>query len=197
MDILFWSGGKDSYLALKYYRRERGRDRPLKLLTTYEQERDVVPHQNIPLENIKKQAEELKLESLRVPLPENCPNETYLEAVGRALKDEEKPVERLVFGDWRLEDIREWREKEFGRLGYECFFPIWEKSLHDLLPVLILNPVEVKISAVKEEFRELIRVGETYDQRFVQTLPPEIDPMGENGEFHTEVIFRNLKDRVV
>jgi len=197
MDILFWSGGKDSYLAFEFYRRDAAGKRPLKLLTTYEEDRKIVPHQNIPIANIKKQAEELKLEPVLVPLPKDCPNEVYLRKVEEALKAQGQPVERLVFGDWRNEEIRAWREKEFGSMGYECLFPIWQKSLHDLLPVLILQPVEIRISAVRDEFGDLIRVGESYDQRFVQSLPDEIDPMGENGEFHTEVIFTDLSERVV
>lgn len=197
MDILFWSGGKDSYLALEFYRQQFGRERPLKLLTTFEEEREIVPHQNIPVKNIKKQAEKLKLELILVPLPKNCPNDLYLDNIQQALDGQEESVERLVFGDWRLEDIREWREREFGEMGYECLFPIWGKSLNDLLPVLILKPVEITISAVKKEFEQYIRVSETYDQAFVRTLPEEIDPMGENGEFHTEVIFRDLEEKVV
>lgn len=196
MDILFWSGGKDSYLALEIYRREY-RKRPLKLLTTFEEEREIVPYQNIPVENIKKQAEELKLELILVPLPKNCPNEEYLKRVEEAFEEQKEPVERLIFGDWRLADIREWREKEFGRRGYECLFPIWERNIHDLLSILILKPVEIRISSVGEDFEKYIRVGETYDLGFVRTLPEEIDPMGENGEFHTEVIFRDLRDKVV
>jgi diphthamide synthase (EF-2-diphthine--ammonia ligase) len=103
----------------------------------------------------------------------------------------------LIFGDWHLQDIREWREQVFGEMGYRCLFPIWGKSLHDLLPVLLLKPVQIKISAVKEEFQQYIKVGETYDQAFVRTLPTEIDPMGENGEFHTEVMFEDLSKRVL
>lgn len=188
MDILFWSGGKDSYMALEFYRQEH--DAGLKLLTTFEEESDLVPHQNIPLKNIKRQADVLELELITVALPENCPDNTYLSKVGNALKDQDEDIGRLVFGDWRLEDIREWREKVFREMGYQCLFPIWRKSIHNLLPVLIFRPVEVKISAVKDEYQKLIRVGEPYNRHFIQTLPKDIDPMGENGEFHTEVVFK-------
>ncbi|HET6528823.1 MAG TPA: hypothetical protein VFG39_08755 [Balneolaceae bacterium] len=194
MNILFWSGGKDAYLALEFFRKNHP-DAEIRLLTTYDETDEIVPHQQIKLKDIKKQAIDLGLELITVPLPSDCLNEVYLGRLGEILGGLNEPVEHLIFGDLYLEDIRQWREKVFGEIGYSCIFPIWKKSIHDLLPVLLLKPVEVKISAVKEEFQPLIRVGEAYDQKFVtqlQHLPQDIDPMGENGEFHTQVIFKDL-----
>ena len=193
MDILFWSGGKDSYLALEFYRREY-EDNELKLLTTYNEDTAKVPHQNIELEDIEEQADKLDLDLISVPLPEECPNDEYLQRIREALNACDEKIENLVFGDWSLEDIREWREKEFDNMGYNCLFPIWGKSLDELMPVLLLKPVEVTISAVKEEYEKFIAVGETYNQKFVRQLPEEIDPMGENGEFHTRVSIQTFND---
>jgi uncharacterized protein (TIGR00290 family) len=198
MDILFWSGGKDAYLALHFYR-ESNPENTIKLLTTYNESNDIVPHQNIRLEYIKKQAAHLESELITVALPPECPNDIYLERIENTLEDIDNFVDHLIFGDWYLQEIREWREKVFSEMGYKCLFPIWEKSLHDLLPVLLLKPIEVEISAVKEEFQQLIKVGETFDQNLViqlQHLPDNIDPMGENGEFHTKVIFKDL-DQII
>jgi len=193
MDILFWSGGKDSYLALEFYRRTYGRD-PV-LLTTYNEEEAMVPIQNIPLKHIRKQAAELELELVLVPLPADCPNEEYLSALDEAFEHMDEKPGRLVFGDWKNEELRAWREKVFGERGYECIFPIWQKSIHQLLPVLLLTPVKVKISAVAPEYQAYLRVGELYDQRLVSQLPSDIDPMGENGEFHTEVTIYSPEER--
>ncbi|MGK7369028.1 MAG: hypothetical protein ACNS64_02340 [Candidatus Halalkalibacterium sp. M3_1C_030] len=193
MDILFWSGGKDSYLALEFYRREYGQ-KSLKLLTTYDETEDLVPHQRIDIEDIKEQTDKLCLELILVPLPEECPNDVYLDRIREALKNCEEDIENLVFGDWKLEDIREWREKEFGKMGYQCLFPIWKESLNKLMPVLTLKPVEVTIHAVRDEYSKYIAVGETYDQKFVRQLPEDIDPMGENGEFHTKVTIQTFDD---
>lgn len=196
MDILFWSGGKDSYLALEFYRQEY-ETHPLKLLTTYEQGEEIVPHQNIAIKDIKKQAAELGLDLLLVPLPKGCSNDIYLGKLAEAFQEEPEAVRRLIFGDWKNEEIRSWRETVFGDMGYTCLFPIWQKSLHDLLPVLLFKPVKVELSAVQEEFQPYLRIGETYDQHLVRQLPRNIDPMGENGEFHTRVIFQDLREEVV
>jgi len=195
MDILFWSGGKDSYLALEFHKQQT--DHEIQLLTTYNRETNEVPFQGLSLETIKKQAATLKLDLITVPLPPNCPNEVYLDAIHKALQNLDEPVDTLVFGDWKNQDIRDWREREFKIMGYTCTFPIWQKSLHELLPVLLLKPVEVKISHVAPDYQKYLRVGEAYDQRLIRQLPSMIDPMGENGEFHTEVIIHDLKDQVV
>lgn len=194
MNILFWSGGKDAYLALEFFRLSNS-GAEIQLLTTYEESTERVPHQQIALHDIKEQALFLGLELMAVPLPANCSNETYLKRVEEALRKIDGTIEYLLFGDLYVESIRQWREKVFGEMGFKCLFPLWGKSMHELLPVLFLKPVEVKISAVKDEFQSLIRVGERYDQSFVaqlQHLPQKIDPMGENGEFHTRVTFKHL-----
>lgn len=197
MDILFWSGGKDSFMALQFFRQEHPQ-RQLHLLTTYDETDKIVPHQQIALSFIKKQAASLGLELIAIPLPPEASNKLYLQRVQDALQ--ERPVEQLIFGDWKNKEIRQWREKVFSDMGYRCVFPIWGKSIHDLLPVLIFKPVEVVISAVKEEYQPVLRVGETYDQKLLtqlRHLSRDIDPMGENGEFHTKVIFKDLDDEVV
>jgi diphthamide synthase (EF-2-diphthine--ammonia ligase) len=88
MDILFWSGGKDSYLALEFYDREIGEKEGLALLTTYEEESGHVPHQEIPLKKIQRQAEHLGRPLIEVPLPRDCPNETYLEKLKKTLNEQ-------------------------------------------------------------------------------------------------------------
>lgn len=194
MDILFWSGGKDAYLALHFYRKSHP-DAQISLLTTYNEKTDTVPHQNIPLSQIREQAEYLNLNLITVPLPPECSNKVYLQRIKEKITGLDEPIEHLIFGDWHLQDIRDWREKVFGNMGYSCLFPIWQKDLQELISTLLLQPVEIKISAVSEEYDSILKVGESYDQKLITQLHHlnDIDPMGENGEFHTKVTFPNRK----
>lgn len=190
MNILFWSGGKDACLALHFFR-ESHPDAKVMLLTTFDETNDVVPHQNIPLSDIKEQADHLNLELLTVGLPAECPNDIYLREIKKALNSVDEPIENLIFGDWYVQDIRDWREEVFGDMGFSCLFPIWKKNLHELLPILFLQPITIEISAVSEEYTSLLKVGESFDQKLITQLQrlSDIDPMGEQGEFHTKVIF--------
>jgi diphthamide synthase (EF-2-diphthine--ammonia ligase) len=192
MDILFWSGGKDSYLAHESYWQKYPKN-DIRLLTTFEEKSKRVPHQNIPIGIIKKQAKALNLPLNLIPLPTDCPNNIYTAKVHEALKNQGKAVQNLVFGDWYLQDIRDWREQQFTESGYKCRFPIWEKPLNELWTMLLLKPVKIRISAVAEEYQKFISVGEIFDQNFIRQLPDDIDPMGEKGEFHTQVVFKSFE----
>ena len=195
MDILFWSGGKDAYLALQFYRQVHPQKK-VQLLTTFDESNEIVPHQNIALSHINTQAADLGLELISVPLPPSCPNDIYLKNLKETFGNLDGDIDQLIFGDWHLEDIRNWRENAFGKMGYSCRFPIWQKEIHELLGMLFFKPVDIVISAVQQQFRDIIRVGEPYNQAFVQQLEhlsKDIDPMGENGEFHTKIIIKDFE----
>ncbi|HKJ32628.1 MAG TPA: hypothetical protein VKA34_12410 [Balneolales bacterium] len=186
IDVLFWSGGKDSYLAYLFHPKETKNE--IILLTTYDEETQTVPFQNISLDDIVSQADFLNKKLISVPLPPNCPNTIYLEKVTAALS-EITNLEYLVFGDLWIEDIRSWREKTFAEYGFQCRFPVWEKPYHQLYPELWKTPVTIKISSVNQDYEEYISEGVTFNHNFIDHLPDFIDPMGEKGEFHTQVIF--------
>jgi diphthamide synthase (EF-2-diphthine--ammonia ligase) len=188
MNILFWSGGKDSFLALHYYQESNSKE-PLKLLTTYNEEKNWIPQQNLPIKTVERQARFLGLEMIHVPLPPNRPNKVYLKRVDEALSRQIESIDNLLFGDWYLQDIRNWREQQFGGLGYSCRFPIWQRSLDELLRILSQKRAAIRISAAAKEYQNDLQIGELYNRQFVRQLPGRIDPMGEKGEFHTEVLF--------
>lgn len=185
---LFWSGGKDSYLALLEWKNQNRPD-PV-LVTTYDDESGVVPYQEIPVSRIQRQVLKLELPLLTVPLSHPIDNQSYLAALKIEFTSAPYHVNDLIFGDIHLKDIRDWREKEFENLGFACHFPIWKKSTNELLTILEKQKyVTVKLRSVSETHRNTLRPGMTFNRKFVESLPDGIDPFGEFGEFHTEVIF--------
>ena len=199
MHFLFWSGGKDSYMALELFTQEYP-DAEITLLATYNQDTGTLPWQGISVNEIKKQAAQLDYPLITVPLPPEPSNQIYLDAIDEALKEAGNPdgQPELIFGDWANEEIREWRVQVFrDQRNYACHFPIWNKSLHELFAILVFKPVRVFISYVQERWQPYLRVGEEYTQQLVRMLPEDMDPMGENGEFHTRVEIRSLNEDVV
>lgn len=188
-DILFWSGGKDSLLALRYLQDEI-HDDPI-LLTTFDDESGNVPHQKIPIETIRRQAVDLGLILYTVPMSYPASNSVYLNTLNAHLERFPFGVRRLVFGDLHLQDIREWREEQFGNLGLDLAFPIWQKPYDELFDRLEREEVSIRISAVMDDFQDLIEPGTLFNSEFAESLPEPIDKMGENGEFHTEVTVRS------
>ena len=186
-DVLFWSGGKDSFLALRYFQNE-SEDDPV-LLTTYDDESGLVPHQNIPIRRVQEQAMHLGLILYTVPHSYPASNEQYLETLNKSFELLPYTINHLVFGDLHIADIRSWREKQFSEMGFQTQFPIWQKPYDELFDRLEEENVTVKISGVMSEFDEYIKPGSLFNRNFADSLPDNIDPMGEKGEFHTELIF--------
>lgn len=186
-DVLFWSGGKDAFLALRYLQDE-SEENPV-LLTTYDDESEHVPHQNIPIRRVQNQAMKLGLVLYTVPLSYPSSNEQYLKTLGKSLELLPFTINHLIFGDLHLADIRSWREKQFSEMGYKTRFPIWQKPYDEMFGRLEEEKVSVKISGVMSEYDGYIKPGDLFTREYAYSLPEQIDRMGENGEFHTEIIF--------
>ncbi len=184
VDVLFWSGGKDSYLA---WLALLDAGRRVVLLTTYDPEHDLVAHQEVSRAHIEAQAKTLDADLVMVPLSPSVPYEVAvargLDAVARVA-----PVERLAFGDLHLEEIRGFREQTLGpwasRHGATLVFPLWHRPYPELAERLWASGARITLSAVPGGHGV---VGQPYDRAFVEALPPHCDAFGENGEFHTYV----------
>ncbi len=189
-DVLSWSGGKDSYLALRALQREALR--PVVLLTTFENDSEIVAHQQIRIETIRDQARSLGLPIILVPLLAGV---DYVDrvALGLRILRIRRPIVRLAFGDLHLEHIRDWRYKMIApaveKMGITLAYPLWQRPYDELSEELERAPVRCRITAVDERVGRAVRVGDLYDAELRARLPNDVDAFGENGEFHTCVEF--------
>ncbi|MEX1268666.1 MAG: hypothetical protein WEA56_06655 [Balneolaceae bacterium] len=184
---LFWSGGKDSFLALRVWQ-QSGKQEPF-LFTTYDDESGIVPFQQIPIKNIYRQSVHLELPLLAVPVSYPVTNQKYLEVLQQVFNSAPFQVKDTIFGDLHLQDIRDWREQQFTEMDIKTHFPIWHKTPDQLLRLLEKEPAEIYIRSVTDEFKDEIKPGDLFNREFVKSLPGHVDPFGEKGEFHTEVVF--------
>ncbi len=183
VDVLFWSGGKDSYLAYRKLIAESRR--PIVLLTTFDVHSRVIAHQEVHADQVARQAQHLEIPILGVPLYSDRP---YEEQVGDAISLLPY-VSRLVFGDLHLEEIRSWREQVFGPIAQEAgatlYFPIWHEDYSELMQELERSQVPCEVSAVTDAAQGLVAAGELFTRELHQRISGHIDGFGENGEFHT------------
>eukprot|EP01134_Creolimax_fragrantissima_P007158 CFRG7158T1 len=226
VDCLFWSGGKDSYLALKHLQIDKEKEQLNALtdrITNVDTSRDAggdassirsvnrivlvttinvatweASHQSVGVDSILGQAKFLKLDVLLIPLADFVSNEEYKSIVDNGLETLSKAglkPDRLVFGDLRLAEVRDWRISVFGK-DYECIFPNFGRSKKELLQMLWRSKdISVRVvSTPQGTFDGKIEEGCTYDERCVANLPEFVDAMGEGGEFQTEVIFASRLD---
>jgi len=184
--VLFWSGGKDSFLASRVLAADGGD--PLVLLTTFDAKSRIIAHQEIGIEVVADQARSLDLPVIGVPLH---PGPDYLDqlAGGLALVPQ---CTNLCFGDLHLDHIRGWREEAFARhsatAALALAFPVWRCDYTVLLADLAASGARCTISAVRPDL-DRVAVGDVFDAGFIARLPAGVDPFGENGEFHTRIDF--------
>jgi ATP-binding cassette subfamily B (MDR/TAP) protein 1 len=192
LDILFWSGGKDSFLTLMHLLEQ---NRNVVLLTSFGVLTNHVSIQDIHIKNIAKQSEFLKIPLCLVPLH---PNSDYKRAIEEALKmiqdRTSNPIERLVFGDLHLEDIRKWRVDTWSE--YEVSTPLFGAPYEELLAKLWEYKKEMNLSITfSTEVKTpngILPTGTPYTPELIVELKKSgIDAMLENGEGHTFVYPSN------
>jgi uncharacterized protein (TIGR00290 family) len=193
--ILFcWSGGKDSAMALHTLLQQK-QFSVVALLTTVTEGYDRIAMHGVRRELLQRQAESLGLPLHEVFIPPQCVNPVYESRMDEALRlFYNQSVRRVAFGDIFLEDLRAYREKNLARIGMTALFPIWKRDTRELIRAF--HAANYRAIAVCIDSKVLDRsfAGRELDEAFFRDLPPQADPCGENGEFHTFVfdgpIFR-------
>ncbi len=126
-------------------------------------------------------------EAVLPPSPANALYEAvFAGALGR-LREAHPGLTRIAFGDLFLADLRSWREAQLGRLGMTAHFPIWGLPTDSLATDLIARGFRAVVTAVDLTRLPASFAGRAYDAELLADLPCDVDPCGENGEFHTFV----------
>ena len=184
---LSWSSGKDSAWTL-HLLRQRPDIQVVALVTTFNSEADRVAMHAVRRSLVEAQASESVFHSGQSELPWPCSNQQY-EGQMHVLcrKAVAEGITAMAFGDLFLQDIRDYRVRQLKGTGLEPLFPVWQIPTGQLGCDLIAAGVKAKITCVDPSKLAKSFAGHEYDLQLLQTLPPEIDPCGENGEFHTFV----------
>jgi uncharacterized protein (TIGR00290 family) len=183
--ILAWSSGKDSAYAL-YLARNSGEFDIGALLTTVTEDYGRVSMHGVREEILDLQAQRTGLPLIKVRIPALCPNETYEAAMAEALHPLcEQGVSHVLFGDLFLEDLRVWREERLARMGLNGVFPLWQRETAQLARAMLADGLEARIVCLDPKRLDPCFAGHAFDRKFLDNLPGDVDPCGENGEFHT------------
>lgn len=185
--LLSWSSGKDSVWALHLLTQQKDL-RIAALFTTFNRAADRVAMHAVRRSLVEAQAERIGLPLWAVDLPWPCSNAEYqeiLRSVCRRAVDE--GIEAVAFGDLFLSDIRSYRERQLEGTGLEPLFPLWEIPTPQLARDMIGAGIKAKLTCVDASKLDGSYAGREFDLAFLESLRPEIDPCGENGEFHTFV----------
>jgi uncharacterized protein (TIGR00290 family) len=184
--VLSWSGGKDSALALWTLRREQGVE-PVALMTTVTDEHARISMHGVRRELLQAQARATGVPVLEVEIPPVCTNEVYEQRMAQALASREIELADVAFGDLFLEDIRAYREERLGRVGKRAVFPVWGRDTSALARTFIDAGFRAVLVCVDPRQLDASFAGRAFDDQLLRDLPENVDPCGENGEFHTFV----------
>jgi uncharacterized protein (TIGR00290 family) len=185
--LMSWSGGKDSALAL-FELQKAGEHSVVSLLTTVTEQYERISMHGVRRSLLERQAQSMGLPLEQIRIPPQCVNSEYearMEAVLAAhLKN---GVRQVAFGDIFLEDLRQYREKNLARLGMTGLFPVWKRDTREMVKTFLELGFRAVVVCVDSKVLDSSFAGKPLDEEFLRRLPPNVDPCGENGEFHTFV----------
>lgn len=186
--LMSWSSGKDSAWSLHCIQKDEEYE-VMGLLTSINKSAQRVAMHGVRQSILQQQAAAAGLDLFVVELPTHCSNDSYEQLMAEALEDlkQKLGITHIIFGDLFLQDIRSYREKQMQALGLQCVFPLWGQNTTELANMMLQGGLEASISCVDKQQMNEGFSGRKFDQRFLHDLPDNVDPCGENGEFHTLV----------
>lgn len=186
--VLFhWSGGKDSSLCL--YKLLQSKEHEVcQLLTTVSEAR-----KRVSMHGTREALIHLQSQHIGIPLhPVQLPDRLDMEEYGRIMFESlntfrDDGIRYGAFGDIFLEDLRSYRETKLAEVDMKAIFPLWDQPTERLAREFIDLGFKAVLSSVDGRTLDASFVGREYNHQLLTDLPEDVDPCGENGEFHTFV----------
>jgi uncharacterized protein (TIGR00290 family) len=183
--VVSWSGGKDSCVALY----EIGKTRQVEaLLTTITTDFDRISMHGVRRVLLERQAQSLGLRLREIGISKGATNDEYETNMGAAFREyRAQGIDEVVFGDLFLADIRAWRDAFLARHGMRGIYPVWGRDTAVFIRDFLALGFRAAVVCVDPAKLDRCFAGRVIDAQFLADLPRDIDPCGENGEFHTFV----------
>ena len=182
-----WSGGKDSALAL-YHTLKNPDFEVSHLMTSVNSEAD-----RISMHGVRRSMLEAQVAAIGLPLSLlSLPGEISMEDYDALMRKQmtrftDQGITHSVFGDIFLEDLKQYREQRLAEVGLKGYFPLWKRNTRALIQEFLELGFRTLVVSVDGSKLDKSFAGRELDEAFLKDLPENVDPCGENGEFHTFV----------
>jgi diphthine-ammonia ligase len=177
-----WSGGKDSCAALG---RARESFDIVAMVTMFDEEAARSRSHGLRPEVVAAQAARLGLRRV----VGRCTWSTYNAAFGAALDGlASEGITHVVFGDIVFPEHRQWAEDICAPRGITAVEPLFGSSTRDLFVEWVASGAEAVIVTSRAERLDASWLGRTLSiDMLTEFARLDVDPCGENGEYHTVV----------
>ena len=183
--VVFWSGGKDSAMALYKALQDPGLQ-VVGLVTTVSRGTGTTSVHEISEHAIDRQALQTGLPVRKMMVEADPVNAEYEESLLATYRDLRKEgISTVIYGDIFLEDIKSYREQLLKQAGLTALFPLWKTDTRILMEGFIHAGFRAFTCCIGSAVLDESYLGRELDQSFIEELPQNVDPAGENGEFHT------------
>ena len=146
----------------------------------------------IRMDLLQEQVKNLGFPLTLMSVPNMPTMETYEKKMEQTLRSfHQKGIEYSIFGDIFLEDLRQYREEKLKNVDFKAIFPLWKQNTTELIQEFLTLGFKTIVTCVNEQYLDKSFVGRIIDEQFIADLPENVDPCGENGEFHTFTFDRN------
>ena len=184
--LLSWSGGKDAAWTL--HRLRQNGVAVAGLITTVTEIYDRASMQGIRREILHAQARATGLPLVEVMIAPGCDNAAYESAFATGLRSARErwpQAHGIAFGDLFLQDIRDYRVALCARLGWQVRTPLFGNDTALQAREMTSGGLQAALCCVDTQQLSADFAGRDFDASLLRDLPGNIDPCGENGEFHT------------
>jgi diphthine-ammonia ligase len=183
--VATWSGGKDSCLAA-HYAILAGYDVRF-LANTVARDSGRVRFHGILADVIRLQSKAVARPLLQQETDPDTYEREFKDNVRRGLGD---GVTSVVFGDIHLQHCLEWATRVCDELGVDLVEPLFGRDPKQVLADFIGAGFEAIVVSTQADLLGKDWVGRRIDGTFLDDIVarPDVDPCGENGEYHSLVL---------
>lgn len=182
---LSWSSGKDSAWALHQLNQNPDIQVESLFCTVNQQYQRAAMHAT-RIQLIQQQANSAGLPIEFIPIPNPCSNQQYEDIMHQfLLRTKQSGISAIAYGDLFLDDVRQYRQRLHAEVELDALFPLWGKATNTLSQQMLDAGLRAKLTCLDPKQMDRHYAGIDFDYAFLDSLPKQVDPCGENGEFHT------------
>ncbi|MHC5202714.1 Dph6-related ATP pyrophosphatase [Myroides sp. LJL119] len=183
--VLHWSSGKDAAYTL-YELNKSEVYQVVKLFTTLNSQTNRVSMHGVSYQVLKRQAKATGLELEVMFFCSDSSMDSYEQGILEKLKCfKSQAIDYNAYGDILLEDLKHYRVSLLQRQASKGLFVLWHRNTRELLLQMIDSGLKTIVVCVNDRYLDKSFLGRIIDRKFLEDLPPNVDPCGENGEYHS------------